>query len=157
MDSVYVIGPENGPFKIGISNDVERRLVGLQTGNPNRLTIHFSMEHPQARDLEARLHAAFARDNLVGEWFETPLDTIREALIAGIPVNIGVTDWSMSAPSFCRWLADMKSAGLARSDAECARLLGISANSVVSLKKNGADTRTALACRALLHRLEPYS
>lgn len=62
----------------------------------------------------------------------------------------------MRPDAFIAWLADMKSAGLARSDAECARLLGISANSVVSLKKNGADMRTALACRALLHRLEPY-
>jgi DNA-binding CsgD family transcriptional regulator len=59
--------------------------------------------------------------------------------------------------TFTRWLADMKSAGLSRSDAECARLLGVSANTVVSLKREGADTRTALACRALLHRLEPYT
>jgi len=63
----------------------------------------------------------------------------------------------MTAASFIAWLADMKSAGLARSDAECARLLGISANSVVAMKRNGADRRTALACRALLHRLEPYA
>ena len=63
----------------------------------------------------------------------------------------------MTASTFISWLAEMKSAGLARSDAECARLLGVSANSVVSLKKNGADRRTALACRALLHRLEPYA
>jgi DNA-binding CsgD family transcriptional regulator len=63
----------------------------------------------------------------------------------------------MSAGSFISWLAEMKSAGLARSDAECARLLGISANSVVTMKKQGADTRTALACRALLHRLQPYA
>lgn len=62
----------------------------------------------------------------------------------------------MTAETFNNWLAEMKSAGLARSDAECARLLGISANSVVSMKKNGADLRTALACRALLHRMEPY-
>ena len=63
----------------------------------------------------------------------------------------------MNAQSFNHWLADMKSAGLARSDAECARLLGLSANSVVTMKRNGADVRTALACRALLHRLEPYA
>lgn len=63
----------------------------------------------------------------------------------------------MTSSVFIKWLAEMRTAGLARSDAECARLLGISANSVVSLKKNGADTRTALACRALLHRLEPYA
>lgn len=63
----------------------------------------------------------------------------------------------MTADQFTRWLAEMKSAGLARSDAKCAELLGISANSVVTMKKNGADVRTALACRSLLHRLEPYS
>lgn len=62
----------------------------------------------------------------------------------------------MTSAAFIAWLADMKSAGLARSDAECARLLGISANSVVAMKKTGADRRTALACRALLHRMEPY-
>ena len=66
----------------------------------------------------------------------------------------------MNPTSFTRWLADMKSAGLARSDAEAARLLGISANSVVSMKRDGAKgaaaQRTALACRALLHRLQPY-
>lgn len=63
----------------------------------------------------------------------------------------------MTPEAFARWLADMKSAGLARSDSACARLLGISANSVVAMKRKGADTRTALACRALLHRLEPYA
>lgn len=62
----------------------------------------------------------------------------------------------MTGAAFVQWLADMKSAGLARSDAECARLLGVSANSVLALKQRGADRRTALACRALLHRLEPY-
>lgn len=63
----------------------------------------------------------------------------------------------MNATQFIMWLADMKSAGLARSDAHCAKLLGISSNSVVIMKKRGADLRTALACRALLHRLEPYN
>lgn len=62
----------------------------------------------------------------------------------------------MNAESFTAWLTEMKEAGLARSDKQCADLLGVSANSVVAMKKNGADHRTALACRALLHRLEPY-
>lgn len=63
----------------------------------------------------------------------------------------------MTATQFNAWLAEMKSADLAKSDAECARLLGVSANSVVAMKTKGADLRTALACRALLHRLEPYA
>lgn len=63
----------------------------------------------------------------------------------------------MTAASFIKWLADMKSAGLARSDAAAGRLLGVSANTVVAFKKDGTDLRTALACRALLHRMEPYA
>ena len=62
----------------------------------------------------------------------------------------------MTPHDFASWLAAMKEAGLARSDAACARLLGVSANSVLAMKERGADRRTALACRALLHRMEPY-
>lgn len=62
----------------------------------------------------------------------------------------------MTPQAFTQWLADMKSAGLARSDADCAKLLGVHVNSVVKRKREGADTETALACRALLHRLDAY-
>lgn len=62
----------------------------------------------------------------------------------------------MTPEAFTNWLAAMKAAGLARSDAECARMLGVAANSVVLMKRKGADRRTALACRALLHRMEPW-
>ncbi len=62
----------------------------------------------------------------------------------------------MNADAFAIWLANMKLAGHARSDAECGRLLGISANSILAMKQRGCDKRTALACMALLHgmRLE---
>lgn len=62
----------------------------------------------------------------------------------------------MTPAAFTIWLAAMKAAGLARSDAECGRLLDISADTVVRLKRDGTDRRTALACRALLHRMKPY-
>jgi hypothetical protein len=62
----------------------------------------------------------------------------------------------MTAAQFVAWLAAMKAEGIARSDAAAGRLLGINANSVVKLKQKGADLRTALACRALFHRLEPW-
>lgn len=62
----------------------------------------------------------------------------------------------MTPAQFTAWLAEMKSAGLARSDAECGRLLGKSADQIVRYKRAGADHTIALACRALLHRLEPY-
>ena len=62
----------------------------------------------------------------------------------------------MTAADFVDWLDAMRRAGLARSDAACARLLGLSANSVVEMKKRGTDLRTALACRALYQRLAPW-
>lgn len=65
--------------------------------------------------------------------------------------HTGIHGWQ-----FVQWLAEMKSAGLARSDAEAARMLGKSADMIVRYKKQGTDRTVALACRALLHRLEPY-
>lgn len=62
----------------------------------------------------------------------------------------------MTPASFTRWLVEMKAAGLARSDAECGRLLGKSADTIVRMKSAGTDRAVALACRALLHQLEPY-
>lgn len=63
----------------------------------------------------------------------------------------------MTAEAFCRWLDEMKAAGLARSDAAASRLLGVAPNTMTKMRREGGDTRTALACRALLHRLEPYA
>lgn len=63
----------------------------------------------------------------------------------------------MTSESFTTWLAKMKSAGLARSDAECGRLLGVTVNTVLAYKAKGASRVVGLACWALLHRGEPYS
>lgn len=62
----------------------------------------------------------------------------------------------MTPDKFQHWLNTMRLTGLAKSDRECGSMLGLSANSIVNLKRNGADRRTALACAALLHNLSPY-
>ena len=62
----------------------------------------------------------------------------------------------MTAEAFNRWLAEMKSSGLARSDAECRKLLNVAPNTMTAYKRRGGDRALALACRALLHRLTPY-
>lgn len=61
----------------------------------------------------------------------------------------------MTPEAFHCWLAEMKSAGLAKTDAGCARLIGY--RDVIRQKESGGDYRLALACRAALHRLEPYA
>ena len=60
----------------------------------------------------------------------------------------------MTSDAFKRWLADMKSVGLAKSDADCARLLGY--RDVAIQKRNGGDQRLAMACTAALHRMPAY-
>jgi hypothetical protein len=62
----------------------------------------------------------------------------------------------LTAKQFINWLAAMKTAGLARSDAECGRLLGKSDDTIVRLKRLGTDRTTSLACAALLAGLSPY-
>lgn len=60
----------------------------------------------------------------------------------------------MTPEAFSRWLAEMKAAGLAKTDKDCAAALGY--RDVITQKRNGGDYRLALACRAALLGLEPY-
>lgn len=63
----------------------------------------------------------------------------------------------MDADTFEKWLGEMRMARLAKSDADCARLLGKHPDTVARYKSEGCDRTTALACRALVHRMEPYA
>lgn len=63
----------------------------------------------------------------------------------------------MTAEAFNRWVAAMIAAKLARTPADCMRALKISPNTMTKYKRRGGGGHIlALACRALLHRLEPY-
>lgn len=62
----------------------------------------------------------------------------------------------MTAEDFLCWLADMKMAGIARTDAECARMLGKTDDTIIAYKRKGTDLTVALACRALLIGAKPY-
>lgn len=60
----------------------------------------------------------------------------------------------MTPGAFCTWLAAMKAAGIVRSDAEAARLLGF--RDVDRQKKRGGDQRLALACAAVMAGIGPW-
>lgn len=63
----------------------------------------------------------------------------------------------MTPEHFIQWLADMKAAGLCSSDKEAGELLGVSDQAILNWKRDGTTKRqTDLACRALLHRMNPY-
>jgi hypothetical protein len=69
---IYVIGPKEGFQKIGFSQDVEKRLSSIQTGNPEKLIIHHKAEVPddRARLLERMIHKLNHHKKIKGEWFD---------------------------------------------------------------------------------------
>jgi hypothetical protein len=79
---LYVIQAENGgPIKIGIANDIENRLNGLQTGNPNELKIVVSVFNVEA-SAERDLHEKYKDYRLSGEWFD---EAIIDRVISDLP------------------------------------------------------------------------
>ena len=72
---VYFIGTgitKGHQVKIGVAKDVEKRLKGMQTGNPHKLIILAKIpcdSRRHALHLEATLHERFKKDRMTGEWF----------------------------------------------------------------------------------------
>jgi hypothetical protein len=79
MVSVYIMRNGSEPlFKVGISVDPERRRRQLQTGNPRRVKLLWSVEVPDAQKTEGVLHA-YLRERgcaIRGEWFELQDDVV---------------------------------------------------------------------------------
>lgn len=75
---IYIIcnGPNDGmsgPVKIGMANDPHKRLLGLQSGNPNKLIIWRTFPAPDreiAREIERGFHVVQRKRRLSGEWFD---------------------------------------------------------------------------------------
>lgn len=64
----------------------------------------------------------------------------------------------MTPKQFNAWLTEMKSGKrpLAKSNTECARLIGISRRTVQRYKLLGAPDVVAIACNAALHKIGKY-
>lgn len=58
----------NGPTKIGFAADVEARIRGLQTGNPDQL--HLITSIPGTLEEETRIHRHLRKERVRGEWFD---------------------------------------------------------------------------------------
>ena len=63
----------------------------------------------------------------------------------------------MTPAAFTQWLADIQSAGLARSEFHALQQLGYtSRRSGANLKRSGGTVQLALACAALIAGIKPY-
>ncbi len=77
---LYIIQAKTtGHVKIGRSDDPEKRLVQLQTGNPTSLRLILVAHGKGAQ--EKSLHRALSRYQTIGEWF-------KEECLGSIPIDI---------------------------------------------------------------------
>lgn len=86
---VYAIGPkDNGPIKIGFTNNLEARLKTIQTSFPEKVCVHHYIEFDNEKDMrktEKQLHATLRHLCEHGEWFNlTPEQATLELNFATI-------------------------------------------------------------------------
>lgn len=74
---MYVIGASpDGPVKLGISANPDRRLSELQTGHAHRLQVYHceAVNTDKARLLERLLHRDVGYLRTIGEWFDLTVE-----------------------------------------------------------------------------------
>ena len=75
---VYLIQEQFGAVKIGVSVHPGNRLIDLQVGYPYELSLLHEFPTPNARRVEAELHARYADKRLRGEWFRLSPEDVEE-------------------------------------------------------------------------------
>lgn len=95
MSFLYVIAAKKeGPVKLGLSQDPQRRVRQLQTGSAELLTIHHTEEVSDARVkiAEGALHRMLGHKRLKGEWFNM---SVEEAIaeVTFIRMTEDPSDW----------------------------------------------------------------
>jgi hypothetical protein len=71
---VYIAKQQSGEaFKVGVSNDPQRRVNNISTSNPYDVELDMtipSVVGDEAEQLETSIHALLRNYKLSGEWFE---------------------------------------------------------------------------------------
>ena len=101
IDYIYVIGSENGPCKVGITNSLTSRLRSIQTGSPHRLKLlyaHPCSDRDEAKAHEKMFHECHQECRLEGEWFN--LDA--ELAIEGVEDCFQIDEWHRNKEIFER-------------------------------------------------------
>ena len=91
MCEVYVIVASCGHVKIGITDDVPKRLAGLQTSNPLPLRLYTSVrasDRKTARLVESSCHSLLALYRVCGEWFSVIPQIAELALFSIVDTTI---------------------------------------------------------------------
>lgn len=75
--SIYIVGCNEGPIKVGISRSPLKRCKSIQTGCPFAVVLLYEailINRTYAIKRERRFHREFAKNRLTGEWFNISAD-----------------------------------------------------------------------------------
>ena len=67
--------------KIGMTVDLTSRLSSLQTGNPYLLEFYKTIQTPDYKILEKRLHKKFESKRIINEWFNITFQEIDQVIV----------------------------------------------------------------------------
>jgi hypothetical protein len=87
---LYMIQSEAGPVKIGVAEDIDRRMNQIKTSSPVGFRVMVVLD--DGYRLEAELHERFKKDKLHGEWF-APTDEI-------LSIELARSEWSSDARQY---------------------------------------------------------
>ncbi len=114
MPVYFVRELRDGHIKIGVSQEIRRRLSQLQTGSPCELALMGWLESQDDFGLERDLHREYSAKRLRGEWFSINQDDVLKQLVRhqgfipkndnsfevigydrdGIPEYMGICTWA---------------------------------------------------------------
>lgn len=93
-DAVQVYVIEAGEFvKVGIAKDPEARVSTMQTGNPHKMRVAWSLildDRRMAMGVERFAHQFLATFRRNGEWFACAPETARAAVDRGLQAYFGL-------------------------------------------------------------------
>ncbi len=80
---IYIINKKNfeNVVKIGVTDDIEKRLKTLQTANIEVLNLFHFEEREDAYKIEKKLHKIFHEFRENGEWFLIDPKIVRKKLL----------------------------------------------------------------------------
>ena len=69
-DYVYLLkAKQTSSYKIGITNDIARRVKVIESSSPVPIKVEFCVKHPRAKEVEKALHLKYVEHRIHYEWF----------------------------------------------------------------------------------------
>jgi len=98
---------QDGPIKIGVSENPDTRISQFQTATPERLTLRFQFLTANDYKVESILHNAWSHFNVRGEWYDlTSLQEYDQVQLFRAVWDIVPRKFLCSPCSFCNEYPD---------------------------------------------------